>query len=293
MFDGFETRRIATSGAEIHLRIGGDGPPLILLHGYPQTHLIWHRIAPALAERFTVVCPDLRGCGDSSKPPGGGDHSAYSKRALARDVVEVMETLGFVRFAAAGHDRGGRVLHRLALDHPQRLIRAAVLDIAPTRAMYQATDQAFATAYFHWFFLIQPYDLPERMIGADPDGWLQTCLDRWGRTPGAFDPEAVAEYKRCFREPAAIHATCEDYRAAATIDLEHDAADENRLVECPLLALWGGQGLVGRTYDVPALWRVAAERVEGGPLPGGHFLPEEAPEETLAALSGFFGSGAS
>ncbi len=292
MFEGFESRRVATSGADIHLRIGGDGPPLALLHGYPQTHVIWHRVAPALAERFTVVCPDLRGYGDSSKPPGGGDHSTYAKRAMAVDVVEVMEALGFLRFAAAGHDRGARVLHRLALDHPQRLTRAAVLDIAPTRAMYRATDQAFATAYFHWFFLIQPYDLPERMIAADPDGWLQSCLDRWGRGDGAFDPEAVAEYKRCFREPAAIHASCEDYRAAAGIDLRHDEADADRLVECPLLALWGAEGFVGRSYDVPALWRAAAERVSGEALPCGHFLPEEAPAATRDALLAFFSAGA-
>ncbi|MEX2632279.1 MAG: alpha/beta hydrolase [Tistlia sp.] len=280
---------MATSGAEIQLRLGGEGPPLVLLHGYPQTHAIWHRMAPTLAERFTVVCPDLRGYGDSSKPPGGGDHSTYAKRALARDVVEVMEALGFLRFAAAGHDRGGRVLHRLALDHPQRLTRAALLDIAPTRAMYRRTDQAFATAYFHWFFLIQPYDLPERMIGADPDGWLQACLDRWGGDPAAFDPAAVAEYKRCFREPAAIHASCEDYRAGASIDLAQDAADEKLLVECPLLVLWGERGFVGRSLEPLALWRAVAERVEGEALPCGHFLPEEAPEATLAAFRAFFG----
>lgn len=290
MFEGFETRRLATAGAEIHLRIGGSGPPLALLHGYPQTHLIWHRVAPVLAERFTVVCPDLRGYGDSSKPPGGGDHSTYSKRALACDVVEVMEKLGFLRFAAAGHDRGGRVLHRLALDHPQRLVRAAMLDIAPTREVFRRTDQALATAYFHWFFLAQPYDLPERMIGADPDGWVQACLDRWGRDPAAFDPGAVADYKRCFREPAAIHASCEDYRAAATLDLAHDVADEGQLVECPLLVLWGEQGFVGRSYDPLALWRQVAERVSGEALPCGHFLPEEAPAETLAALEAFFGA---
>lgn len=289
MFEGFESRRVVTSGAEIHLRIGGEGPPLLLLHGYPQTHVMWHRIAPALAERFTLVCPDLRGYGDSSKPPGGGDHSAYSKRAMARDLVEVMDALQLPRFAAAGHDRGGRVLHRLALDHPQRLTRAAVLDIAPTRAMYAATDQAFATAYFHWFFLIQPYDLPERMIAADPDAWLESCLERWGRDPAAFEPAALAEYRRCFRAPAAIHATCEDYRAAAAIDLAHDAADESRLVECPLLVLWGAEGFVGRSLDPLALWRRAAERVEGEALPGGHFLPEEAPAETLAAFRSFFG----
>lgn len=288
MFEGFEKRRVATSETEIALRVGGAGPPLLLLHGYPQTHVMWHRIAPALAERFTVVCADLRGYGDSGKPKGGSDHAAYSKRAMARDQVEVMAALGFERFSLCGHDRGARVAHRLALDHPERVERIAVLDIAPTLRMYADTDRAFATAYYHWFFLIQPAPLPERLIGGDPAFWLRSCLGKWGRDEGAFAPEALAEYERCFADPAAIHATCEDYRAAAGIDLEHDRADLGTRLPMPLLVLWGEKGLVGRTWDVPAVWRERAAAVQGAALPCGHFLPEEAPDETLAALRAFF-----
>lgn len=288
MFEGFEKRRVATSETEIALRVGGAGPPLLLLHGYPQTHVMWHRIAPALAERFTVVCADLRGYGDSGKPKGGSDHAAYSKRAMARDQVEVMAALGFERFSLCGHDRGARVAHRLALDHPERVERIAVLDIAPTLRMYADTDRAFATAYYHWFFLIQPAPLPERLIGGDPAFWLRSCLGKWGRDEGAFAPEALAEYERCFADPAAIHATCEDYRAAAGIDLEHDRADLGTRLPMPLLVLWGEKGLVGRTWDVPAVWRERAAAVQGASLPCGHFLPEEAPNETLAALRAFF-----
>jgi haloacetate dehalogenase len=289
VFDGFETRRISTSGTEIHLRLGGDGPPLLLLHGYPQTHVMWHRMAPALAERFTVVAADLRGYGDSGKPPGGDGHENYAKRAMAQDQVEVMAALGFDRFSVVGHDRGARVTHRMALDHPQRVEKAAVLDICPTLAMYERTDMAFATGYYHWFFLIQPYDLPERLIGADPDFYLTNKTGGlWmGASPGTFTPEALAEYKRCFRDPATIHATCEDYRAAASIDLEHDRADLDRKVACPLLALWGNRGLVGRTYDVPALWRERAADVRAQAIDCGHYLAEEAPEEALAALLDF------
>lgn len=288
MFEGFEKRRMATSETEIALRVGGAGPPLLLLHGYPQTHVMWHRIAPALAERFTVVCADLRGYGDSGKPESGPDHAAYSKRVMARDQVEAMAALGFGRFRLCGHDRGARVAHRLALDHPERVERIAVLDIAPTLRMYADTDKAFATAYYHWFFLIQPTPLPERMIGADPASWLRSCLGKWGDAEGAFAPEALAEYERCFADPAAIHATCEDYRAAAGIDLEHDRADLDRRLPMPLLVLWGEKGLVGRTWDVPAVWRERAAVVEGAALPCGHFLPEEAPAETLRALQSFF-----
>jgi len=288
MFEGFERRRIATRDGEINLRVGGQGEPLVLLHGYPQTHAMWHALAPRLAERFTVVCPDLRGYGDSAKPPGGGDHALYSKRAMAEDVVEAVDQLGLGRFSVVGHDRGARVVHRLCLDHSQRIRRACVIDIAPTLTMYRQTDMAFATAYFHWFFLIQPYDLPERTISADPEGWIRHCLGAWGKSGmDVFAPDALAEYVRCF-DPAAIHATCEDYRASATIDLENDAADENARIDCPLLVLWGEKGVVHRTYDVLQVWRRHAERVEGRALPCGHFVPEEAPEETLAALEAFF-----
>ncbi|MFN8482023.1 MAG: alpha/beta hydrolase [Anaerolineae bacterium] len=287
MFEGFERRQVATSGASIALVIGGAGPPLLLLHGYPQTHVIWHKIAPALAEDFTVVAPDLRGYGDSSKPAGGDNHVNYAKRTMALDQVETMAALGFGTFAVVGHDRGGRVGHRLALDHPQRVTRLAVLDIAPTHFMYSTTDKEFATAYYHWFFLIQPFDFPERLIGADPAYYLTTQMRRGVSDPAAFTPEAMAEYVRFFRDPATIHATCEDYRAAATIDLAHDEADMGRKVTCPLLALWGAGGLVGRKYDVLVAWRERAEAVSGAALDCGHYLPEEKPAETLAALRRF------
>ena len=292
MFDGFETRRVATSGAEINLRLGGSGPPLLLLHGYPQTHVMWHRVAPYLAERFTVAAADLRGYGDSAKPASDPAHAAYSKRAMARDQVEVMSSLGFERFAVVGHDRGARVTHRMALDHPDRVERAAVLDICPTLAMYERTDMAFASGYYHWFFLIQPYDLPERLIAADPDFYLESKTGGFGLDPRkdvseTFDPTALEDYKRCFRDPAAIHASCEDYRAGATIDLEHDRADLNRKIACPLLVLWGTRGLVGRQFDVLGLWRERAGDVTGRSIDCGHYLAEEAPADTLAALQAF------
>ncbi len=287
MLDGFQQDRITTTGAEINLRRAGEGPPLLLLHGYPQTHVMWHKIAPALAERFTVVLTDLRGYGDSAKPPGGDNHEAYSKRAMAQDQVEVMTALGFDSFAVAGHDRGARVGHRLALDHPERVSKLALLDIAPTLAMYERTDMAFASAYYHWFFLIQPYDLPERLIGADPDFYLEKKIGKWSRNDGAFTAAALAEYKRCFRDPATIHATCEDYRAAAGIDLEHDRADLGRKLACPVLALWGAKGVIERSYPVLEIWRERVRDLRGKALPCGHFLAEEAPTETVAELLNF------
>jgi len=290
LFPGFVPRRIVTSGAEIDCIVGGSGAPLLLLHGYPQTHAMWHKIAPRLAAHYTVVCSDLRGYGDSSKPDGGVSHVGYSKRAMAADQVEVMRSLGFPRFRLAGHDRGARVAHRLCLDHPDAVLRVAMLDISPTRIMYGATDMAFATAYYHWFFLIQPFDLPERLIGADPIYYLHRKLAGWSSGLQHFDPRALAEYERCFSDPATIHATCEDYRAAAGIDLEHDAADADARIECPLLALWGTMGVVNRMFDPVRDWGGAANDVRGKALASGHFLAEEAPDETFAALHGFFGS---
>lgn len=289
LFPGFRAQRIAASGATIHCVVGGSGPPLLLLHGYPQTHAIWHRVAPRLAGRYTVVCSDLRGYGDSSKPESDERHFAYSKRAMARDQVEVMQTLGFSRFKLLGHDRGGRVAHRLCLDHPKAVEQVAVLDISPTKAMYDGTDMAFATAYYHWFFLIQPFDLPERLIGADPRYYLRRKLGGWGSNLSHFDPRAIAEYERCYSDPATIHASCEDYRAAATIDLEHDAADATARVECPLLALWGEKGVVHRLFDPIADWKKVARDVRGRALPCGHYLAEEMPDATLAELLAFFG----
>ena len=287
MFPGFKVGRCQTSATEIAFRMGGKGPPLLLLHGYPQTHVMWHKVAPALAERFTVIAADLRGYGDSGKPEGGDCHTNYAKRAMAADQAELMGSLGFERFSVVGHDRGARVTHRLALDHAERVEKAVVLDIAPTLTMFERADMDFARAYYHWFFLIQPFDLPERMIGADPAYYLERTLGAWSRDDDAFTPEALAEYHRCFAEPAMIHASCEDYRAAATIDLEHDRADSERRVSAPLLVLWGARGVVGRTYDVLEVWREKAEEVSGKALDCGHFLPEERPEETLKELLAF------
>lgn len=290
MFDGFETRQIDTGEARIQVRMGGSGPPLLLLHGNPQTLAMWHRIAPALADDFTVVATDLRGYGDSSKPPTDDEHAPYSKRAMARDQVAVMQALGFERFFVAGHDRGGRCGYRMALDHPERVLKLAVLDIVPTSEAFWRADMAFGLGYWHWFFLAQPHDLPERLIGADPDYfWHWHTASGVGR-PDPFAPEAAAEYLRCFRDPASIHAICEDYRAGASIDIAHDAEDrrQERRIGCPLLVLWGTQGALARWYDVLAVWRDWATDVRGGALECGHYLPEEAPDATLAELRAFF-----
>ena len=286
--DDFNKVQIKVGGAEINLVHGGSGKPLLLLHGYPQTHVIWHRIAPHLARSFHVICPDLRGYGDSSKPASTPDHYTYSKRAMAQDMVEVMASLGYSEFLAAGHDRGARVIHRLALDHPERIKKACVMDIVPTRHMYKTADQHFATGYYHWFFLIQPDGLPEHMINADPAYYLMEKLKRWSAPDAVFADEAVAEYLRCFSKPESIHASCEDYRAAASIDMEHDEYDVNKKIVCPLLVLWGEKGFVNRTYDVLGVWQRHAEQIEGRALDCGHFLPEEAPTAVRDELFRFF-----
>jgi haloacetate dehalogenase len=291
LFEGFAGRRVTTRGAEIFMRCKGEGPPLLLLHGYPQTHAMWHAVAPALAERFTVVCADLRGYGDSSKPKGGGDHAAMSKRAMARDMVEAMAKLGFSSFMVAGHDRGGRVTHRMCLDHADVVMRAAVLDIVPTRTVFEATNKELAEGYYHWFFLSRPFDLPEKLIGGDPLYYLHAKLGSWsGDKSSRFaDPDAIAEYERCFADPATIHSSCEDYRAAASIDLDHDKADADARIACPLLVLWGRKGLMASRFDVLATWREkAVGLVSGRELDCGHYLPEEAPEATTSALLTFF-----
>lgn len=291
LFPGFRLLDIEVPGGHVRLRTGGEGPPLLLLHGYPQTHLLWHKVAPLLAPHFTLVAADLRGYGDSAKPAGGGDHAAYSKRAMAHDLVAAMRALGFENWFVGAHDRGARVAHRMALDHPAHVLKLATLDIAPTREMYANTTDAFARAYWHWFFLIQPAPFPERMIGADPDAyWLKKCgSGSAGLAP--FHPEALADYLRCFRDPATIHASSEDYRAAATIDIAHDDADQGRKLSQPLLALWGEHGAVHRCFDVLALWRQRASDVRGWTLPGGHYLAEELPERVAADFRAFF-SGA-
>ncbi len=291
MFKDFADETIVLSDTiSIRARIGGEGPAVLLLHGYPQTSACWHVVAPLLvAAGFKVVAPDLRGYGRSSKPAASPDHLTYSKRAMAADQWQLMQTLGHPQFFVAGHDRGGRVAHRMALDHPESVRRIVVLDIAPTATMYARTERQFATGYYHWFFLIQPSPLPERLIGGDPDFYLSSKMEAWGKSGmGVFSAEAVAEYLLCFRDPACIAATCEDYRAAASIDLVHDEADKHLRIEVPLLALWGSLGLVGKLYDVPVLWREKAADVTGLALPTGHFLPEEAPDATASALISFF-----
>ena len=294
MFPNFTTQTIQLTDVALHTRIGGSGPPLLLLHGYPQTHVMWHKVAPTLAQHFTLICPDLRGYGDSDAPPSDAQHNTYSKRTVAGDLIQLMAHLGHDTFMAAGHDRGGRVLHRLLLDHPHAVTRAALLDIVPTHYIFKTINQQMATIYEHWFFLIQPDGFPEHLIGQDPDYYLTTKLNRWSASAddadSAFTPTAMAEYLRCFRRPEVIHATCEDYRAAASIDLEHDEADLGRKVACPLLVLWGGKGAMEKNYDVLEVWRGYADQVQGEALPCGHFVVEEAPVETSRAMIDFFGS---
>lgn len=292
LFPGFRLLDVQTPGARIRVRVGGEGPPLLLLHGYPQTHALWHKVAARLRDRFTLVCADLRGYGDSDKPPTDSAHQPYSKRAMAQDMAQVMTALGHERFCIGAHDRGARVAHRLALDHPGRVDRLATLDIAPTREMYANTTDAFARAYWHWFFLIQPAPFPERMIGADPEAyWRKKCgSGPAGMTP--FAPEALAHYLRCFADPGTIHGSCEDYRAAATIDIRHDDADGGRKLAQPLLALWGADGIIGKCFDPLALWRARAQDVRGHALPGGHYLAEEVPDLVAAEFTSFFGEAA-
>jgi haloacetate dehalogenase len=288
MIEGFDSFDAPGDGATIHGAIGGSGPPLLLLHGYPQTHMMWGKVAPALAKHFTVIAADLRGYGASSKPSTTPDHAPYSKRAMARDMVAVMAHFGHTRFQVAGHDRGGRVAHRLASDWPERVTRLAVLDIAPTREMYAGTTDAFARAYWHWFFLIQPAPFPEMMIGANTDAyWKHKCgSGSAGLTP--FTPAALQSYLEAFRNPATVHASCEDYRAAVTIDLAHDDADSGKLLDCPVLALWGRTGAIERHFDCLALWRTRARDVRGEALDGGHYLAEECPERVTEEFMRFF-----
>ena len=291
LFPNFTARRIRTSGATIHLEwsgtAGADRPAILLLHGYPETHAMWHKVAPGLARDFTVVCPDLRGYGDSSKPKGLPDHSNYSKRAMAQDMVEVMEALGYREFHLVGHDRGGRVAHRLARDHSAKVRSLTVLDISPTLKMYESTNMQFARAYYHWFFLIQEAPLPEKMLAAVGPGYVFKRLGRGKSGLRHFDKRAMAEYARAFKDPRTIHATCEDYRAAATIDLFHDKKDLGKKISMPVLAIWGKQGVVGALFDCVEDWREVAMDVHGRHFQCGHFIPEEKPKELLAELRRF------
>lgn len=286
----FTKERVKTSGAEINVVHAGSGRPLLLLHGYPQTHVMWHQVATHLCASYHVVCPDLRGYGDSSKPASTADHSPYSKREMAKDMMEMMSALGFDEFYVAGHDRGARVTHRMALDYPDKVQKACVMDIVPTRHMFNTTNQEFATGYYHWFFLIQPDNLPERMIGADPAYYLTEKLKRWSADDAVFSEGAVKEYIRCFSQPETIHSSCEDYRAAAGIDLIHDEEDVDKKIKCPLLVLWGLKGFVHRMYDTLAVWGEYAIQVQGTGINCGHFLPEECPESVTKELVKFFSS---
>jgi haloacetate dehalogenase len=291
LFPGFESRHFATGGAEIFARIGGEGPPLILLHGYPQTHVMWHRIAPDLAQHFRLLLLDLRGYGSSSVPPTVPDHSTYSKRAMARDVVEIADQLGIERFYLCGHDRGGRVSYRLALDTPGRVEKLVTLDIVPTWDMWHRLTRDLALKIFHWSFLAQPEPWPEEMIGHDPIGWLDHKLGLWGGTGdlSVFAPEALAHYRAFFSQPERLHATCEDYRAGATFDLAADEADREagKRITCPTAVFWGEKGIPSEVASPLSVWQAWCDDVRGGAVSSGHFLPEEAPEATAAAILGF------
>jgi haloacetate dehalogenase len=288
MFEGFAVSDIETSGARIHLRQGGSGPPLLLLHGNPLTHVMWHKIAPRLAEEFTVVASDLRGYGDSSKPPGGEQSISYSFRSMAVDQVEVMKKLGFDRFLVAGHDRGGRVAHRMALDTPQAVAKVAFLDIVPTHHMLNNIKRQWAVDSYHWFFMAQAYDYPEKMIEAYGfERYIRKKLDKKGVGMSAFTPEALAEYIRCCNAEN-IHAVCEDYRAAVGIDLVHDEADLATKIAMPMLVLWGEKSHVNRSYKPIEAWKERAADVHGKMLPCGHYPAEQVPEETYAELRRFF-----
>jgi len=289
-FADFTPFRVTAGDVDIHGVKGGAGPPLLLLHGHPQSHLIWHRCAAQLAEHFTVIATDLRGYGASAKPPSDATHTAYSKRAMAADQVAVMRHFGYERFLVCAHDRGARVAHRMALDFPDAVERLMLLDIAPTLAMYEATDRTFATLYFHWFFLIQPEPLPETLIEGNPDVYVDRVMGSRHAGLAPFAPEVLVEYRKALRQPGAVHAMCEDYRASATIDLEHDRADIERghKIACPLRVLWGAEGVVEKCFEPIAEWRKVARDVSGRSLPCGHYIPEEAPAELVTEMLSFF-----
>lgn len=285
---GFETQTVRANGIAIHVATAGSGPAVLLLHGHPQTHVVWRHVAPRLVRAgFTVVAPDLRGYGDSEKPASDPNHVSYSKRVMAEDQVALMRKLGFENFSVVGHDRGGRVAHRLSLDHPSCVERIAVLDIAPTATMYALTDKEFATRYFWWFFLIQPFDFPERLIGSDPEYFLRRHIAGQVKVKGSVSEEILQEYLRSYQNPETIHAICEDYRASATIDLKYDEQDAETKIQAPLLAIWGDQSVVGNLYDVQATWQEKANNVEGYALPCGHAIPEERPEALADLLIDF------
>jgi haloacetate dehalogenase len=291
MFENFKKSVVKTSDAEIVTVIGGEGPPLLLMHGNPFNHLSWHKIAPDLAKEFTVVCTDLRGYGDSSKPEGGGDHSAYSFRTMAQDQVEVMQSFGFDNFMAAGHDRGARVLHRMCLDHPEKITKAAFLDMLPQHHLLNNVTRQWGKFSWHWFFMTQDYPTPETMMNADPEFFIRRKLSKTGQGTSFFGPEALADYIRCIKNPATTHGMCEDYRATFGIDLDMDTADfeSGRKIDVPALILWGEKGGVGRNHNAAEIWgRYATNIVKATTVPSGHYLQEECPDETYAEMSSFF-----
>ena len=293
MFETFTARTVPVGDVDISCVVGGSGPPLLLLHGFPQTKAMWARVAPALSQHYTVVCADLRGYGDSSKPRCLPDNSNYSFRAMANDQLTLMRTLGFDRFHVIGHDRGGRTGHRLALDHPEAVLSLTVMDIVPTYAMFYDTNRKVAGAYWHWYFLSQPEPFPERLIGNDPEFFYETCLIGWGATQlKDFDQEMLADYRRSWRDPANIHGSCSDYRAAATIDLQHDQADIDRRVTCPTLVFYGSKGQMANLFDIPHEWRKRFAHPQEASLPGGHFFVDQFPHEVVLTLRRFLESTA-
>lgn len=290
-FDGFTLEHVAIASGKIRLRRGGKGPPLLLLHGNPQTHAMWHKVAPQLAERFSLILPDLRGYGGSFKPPVTTDHAPYAKKEMAQDLVEVMEHFGHQKFFVAAHDRGARVAHRLALDHPARVQKLALMDIIPTLEHFERTDMAMAMGYYHWFWFAQPHPFPENVISAAPEAWWRAHTSREPKPPDFFEREALTDYMAAIHDPEMIRGMCEDYRAAATIDLEHDRASRaaGKKIQCPLLVLWGKKAKIEAWYDALAIWRgYCSAEVSGGPVDSGHYLAEEAPQQVLERLKAFF-----
>lgn len=291
-FEGFTLAHVPVPGGTIRLRHGGSGPPLLLLHGNPQTHAMWHLVAPDLAKRFTVICPDLRGYGFSLKPPATSDHAPYAKIEMAKDMTAVMDHFGHKTFLLAGHDRGARLSHRIALDNPDRVLKLAVLDIIPTLAHFERADMDFALGYYHWFWFAQPHPFPEWLINRAPEDWWRQHTNRDPSKPDLFHPDALADYLAAVRQPEMVRGMCEDYRAAASIDLKHDRASRAAgiKVRCPVLALWGSKGKIGKWYDALAIWRdYCANEVTGGAIGSGHYIAEEAPGPLLDWFRRFFG----